>query len=87
MKQINALASAPATDYDPGDVDVFVRVIHGEVLPQMTTKKSDWEDEVQQRIDTLCYWGKRLAIAAATVTILGFSVIGMIATVMYMTAG
>ena len=87
MKQMNALATAPATDYDPGDVDVFVRVLNGEVLQPVNTQKTEWEDEVQQRIDTLCYWGKRLAIAAATITILGFSVIGMIATVVYIAAG
>ena len=87
MKQMNALAAATVTDYDPGDVDVFVRVLNGEVLQPVNTQKAEWEDEVQQRIDTLCYWGKRLAIAAATVTILGFSVIGMIETVMYLTVG
>lgn len=87
MKQMNALATAPATDYDPGDVDVFVRVLNGEILQPVNTQKTEWEDEVQQRIDTLCYWGKRLAIAAATITILGFSVIGMIATVVYIAAG
>ena len=87
MKQFNALAPAPATDYDPGDVDVFVRVLNGEVLQPVNTQKTEWEDEVQQRIDTLCLWGKRLAIAAATITILGFSVIGMIATVTYIAAG
>ena len=87
MKQMNALATAPATDYDPGDVDVFVRVLNGEILQPVNTQKTEWEDEVQQCIDTLCYWGKRLAIAAATITILGFSVIGMIATVVYIAAG
>lgn len=87
MKQMNALATAPVTDYDPGDVDVFVRVLNGEVLQPVNTQKTEWEDEVQQRIDTLCLRGKRLAIAAATITILGFSVIGMIATVVYIAAG
>lgn len=87
MKQMNALATAPVTDYDPGDVDVFVRVLNGEVLQPVNTQKTEWEDEVQQRIDTLCLWGKRLTIAAATITILGFSVIGMIATVVYIAAG
>lgn len=81
MEIINVrTASQPA--FDPEDVDIFVRVVNGEELPLNLQIVPPWEQEVQQRIDTMRHWLRVVAVAAATFTILGFSVFGMISAVM-----
>lgn len=86
MEIINVrTASQPA--FDPEDVDVFVRVINGEVLPQNLQIVPQWEQEVEHRINVMKYWIKTALISATVLALLGFSVIGMIATVTYIAAG
>ena len=81
MEIINVrTVSQPA--FDPEDVDVFVRVLNGEELPHNLQIVPQWEQEVQQRIDTMRYWLRVVAVAAVTFTILGFSIFGMISAVM-----
>lgn len=81
MQIINVRADKAAT-FDPEDVDVFVRVLNGEELPHNLQIVPQWEQDVQQRIDTMRYWLRVVAVAAVTFTILGFSIFGMISAVM-----
>lgn len=81
MEIIN-VRTARQPNFDPDDVDIFVRVLNGEELPQNLQNVPQWEREFQQRINTMRYWCKVALTSAVVLTILGFSIFGMISAVM-----
>ena len=83
--EIISMRTVKPSDYDAEDIDAFVHVANRSV-PKVVDVQP-WEKEVQQRIDTIKYWAKMAVISASAFVILGFSLIGMIATIAHFTMG
>ena len=84
MEIINVRTVQPG-DFSADDIDAFVRLVNRE-----ETKKREvpvWEHEIQHRIDVIRYWIRTALLSVAIFTILGFSLIGMIATIAHFVSG
>lgn len=84
MEIINVRTVRP-TDFDPEDIDAFVHIAN-RTIPEVV-EALPWEQEVQKRINNIRYWAKMALISVTTFVILGFSLIGMIATIAHFTVG